>query len=571
MKINAMKLNDIKPKYHSIDQDYNIHTYVDYVNGVLDNSIVSCEYIKLACQRMKDWFDRDDIYFDVEDVDRRINFVWKLKHWKGQYKGNHFRLLDWQQFIIANIFGWKHKDTGFRVTNKVFVMISRKNGKTALCAAIALAAMIGDKEFGQEIDLVASNRAQAGIAFEMLQNYCDSLDPQEKVFKQYRSEVRIPMIKSKIQVFSSESMGLDGYDSSIVIFDEFHAQKDWSLYNVMKSSQGSRQQPLMMILTTAGFLLGETYPCYSTWETCLSILRGDKKDDSMFSAIYQLDKNDDWQDESVWTKCSPSLNQTVQMSFMRDEVTAAKNNTSLQTGVLTKTFNQWCSSENVWLQYDLLKKNMKPLSLEDLAALPNVSYSYIGVDLSAISDLTSLSLLVVSDDKYYFKSFAFIPEDSLTDKANGQRYKNWNSSDYIIVTPGNVQDYDYILGLIQQIDKILPIAGIYYDTWNAIQFAVNAEALGLPMFPYSQALGNFNRPTKQFELLLKQGKVVMDYNPVVLWCFANSTLKEDFNDNVKPIKADKKTGKIDCVISMLEALGGYFLDCGLPDADLTSV
>lgn len=559
-----------EPRYHDIDTDYNIHGYIDYMNGVLDGSILANEYIRLACKRMKDWFSRDDIYFDQEDVDNRINFIWKLKHWKGHHAGTHFKLLNWQQFVIANVFGWKYKETGFRVTNKVFVMISRKNGKTALCAAIALAAMIGDKQPGQEVDIVANNSKQAGIAFEMVQKYCHSLDPKEKVFKQYRSEIRVPVISSKVQVFSSESMGLDGYDSSVVIFDEFHAQKDWNLYNVMKSSQGARQQPLMMVLTTAGFLIGETYPCYSTWETCIDILRGEKTDDTMFSAIYQLDPSDDWKDEDVWEKCSPSLHQTVQIKFMQDEANAAMNNSSLETGVKTKTFNIWCQSENVWLQYDLLKSHMTQLSLEDLSKLPEVSYAYLGVDLSAVSDLTSLSLMVESEGKFYFKSWSFIPEDCLLSGQNAQRYREWKNNGYIDVTPGNVQDYDYILNRIREIDNIIPIAGIFYDSWNAIQFAVNATNEGLPMNPYSQALGNFNRPTKMMELLLKSDKVVIDYNPCTLWCFANATLKSDFNDNVKPIKADTHNGKIDIVISMLEALGGYYLDNNY-SGDLTAM
>lgn len=560
----------IAPKYHEIDTDYNIRGYIEYMNGVLDGSITSNEYIKLACKRMRSWFERDDIYFDVDDVDARINFIWKLKHTTGQHHGRHFKLLPWQQFVVSNIFGWKRKDNGLRVIHNVFIMISRKNGKTALAAAIALCAMICDKEFDSEIDMIANNARQAAIAFDHTKNFCESIDPRQKVFKKYRSEIRVPPLKSKIQVLSSDSMGLDGYSSSVVIFDELHAQKDWNLYNVMKSSQGARQNPLMITLTTAGFLIGNSYPCYSMWENCIAILRGEKQDDTQFSAIYQLDDGDNWENEDVWPKCSPSLDQTVFRSFMRDELVAARNNTSLETGVRTKTFNQWCQSENVWLQYDLLKEHMKPLSLEEMANLPNVSYAYIGVDLSAVSDLTALTLMVESNDVFYFKSWAFVPEDCLSTSVNGTRYRDWKNNKFIEVTEGNVQDYDYILNMIKQIDRIIPIAGIYYDTWNAVQFAVNATNLGLPMYPYSQSLGNFNRPTKQFELLLKSNHIVMDYNPMVLWCFASATLKRDFNDNCKPIKADQHNGKIDCCIAMLEALGGYYLDNNY-GADLTAL
>ena len=565
-----MKFIELTPKYHEKDTEYNIHGYVDYVKGVLDGSIVACEYIKLACQRTIDFDNRDDMYFDEEDVTRRINFIWKMRHSTGEHNKQHFKLLPWQLWLVSQIFGWKWKDTGYRVTRKVFLMISRKNGKTAICSALSLAAMVGDAQSGQEIDIIANNSKQAGICFDQIKNYAESVDPLRKIFQTYRSEIRVPYFKSKIQVLSSESMGLDGWNSSVVIFDEFHAQKNWDLYNVMKSSQAAREQPLMIVLTTAGFLIGEAYPCYSTWETCIDILRKDKQDDAYFSAIYQLDEGDDWQDEECWIKCSPSLDQTVFRQFMREELTAAKNNVSLENGIRTKTLNEWRQSENVWLPYDLLKSNMQPMTVEEMSNLPNVSYAYIGVDLSAVSDLTALSLMVESEGKFYFKSWAFVPEDCLLSGQNAMRYRDWKKMGYIDVTDGNVQDYDYILSKIREIDSVIPIAGVYYDQWNAVQFAVNATNIGLPMYPYSQALGNFNRPTKMFELLLKKGDIVMDYNTMVLWCFANSTLKYDFNDNCKPIKADTKNGKIDTVIAMLQALGGYYLDNNFTQ-DLTAV
>ena len=565
-----MKFIELTPKYHEKDHKYNIHGYVDYVKGVLDGSIVACEYIKLACQRTIDFDNRDDMYFDEEDVTRRINFIWKMRHSTGEHNRQHFKLLPWQLWLISQIFGWKWKDTGYRVTRKVFLMISRKNGKTAICSALSLAAMVGDAQSGQEIDIIANNSKQAGICFDQIKNYAESVDPLRKIFQTYRSEIRVPYFKSKIQVLSSESMGLDGWNSSVVIFDEFHAQKNWDLYNVMKSSQAAREQPLMIVLTTAGFLIGEAYPCYSTWETCIDILRKDKQDDAYFSAIYQLDEGDDWQDEECWIKCSPSLDQTVFRQFMREELTAAKNNVSLENGIRTKTLNEWRQSENVWLPYDLLKSNMQPMTVEEMSNLTNVSYAYIGVDLSAVSDLTALSLMVESEGKFYFKSWAFVPEDCLLSGQNAMRYRDWQKMGYIDVTDGNVQDYDYILSKIREIDSVIPIAGVYYDQWNAVQFAVNATNIGLPMYPYSQALGNFNRPTKMLELLLKKGDIVMDYNTMVLWCFANSTLKYDFNDNCKPIKADTKNGKIDTVIAMLQALGGYYLDNNFTQ-DLTAV
>lgn len=554
-----MKFIDITPKYHEIDTDYNIRGYVDYVFGVLNGSIVANEYIKLACQRVIDFDNRDDMYFDVDDVDSRINFIYKLKHTQAPWTGKNFELLPWQQFCIANIYGWKWKDCGLRVTKNVFIMISRKNGKSSLAAALTLCNTVCDKEMGAQVNLVANSAKQAHVCFDYISDYAESVDPRKKVFQTYRSEIRVPILKSKIQVLCADDSKNDGYNSSMVIFDELHAAKTWQLYDVMKTSQGSRLQPLMVTITTAGFLVGESYPCYSIWKSCIGILKGELRDDSQFSAIYQLDECDDWEDENVWLKCCPSLNESVFIREVRDNLLSALNNRSREVPVRTKIFNQWCQSAETWLPYDLVEQNMTPMSLEDMANLPNITYACIGLDLAAVLDLTAITLMVVSGEKFYFKSWVFIPEESLTQGSNEHRFKKWGIDSYLNIMQGDIVNQDEILNTIMNIDQTIQINDIFYDTWNAWEFIRKTRDSGLPMCPYSQSLGNFNGPTKQFELLLREGRAVLDYNPVVLWCFSQVVLKFDHNENCKPIKADKRHSKIDPVITILQSLGGYWI------------
>ena len=148
----------------------------------------------------------------------------------------------------------------------------------------------------------------------------------------------IPQSKSKIQVLSTDTAGLDGYNCSCGIIDEFHAAKNWDLYNVLVSSQGMREQPLMIVITTAGFLLAP-YPCYTMRQTCIDILEGNKTDDSQFAAIYELDPEDDWKEEENWIKAAPSLGQTVFPEYLKEQVQSAINNPALEVGVKTKNFN----------------------------------------------------------------------------------------------------------------------------------------------------------------------------------------------------------------------------------------
>ena len=537
-----------------------LYTYDLYPEDILSGKIPSCEAIRLACQRYKEFKLRDDMYFDHEDVQQKIKVVSKLKHSVGAHNGKPFILLPWQQWCIANIFGFKWKSTGLRVTKNVFIMISRKSGKTAFASAISILCAIADNEPGAEIDLVANSRQQAKIAFSHTSNFCESVDPKKKIFKRYRDTVIIPKTKSTIQVLSSDAMGNDGYNASCFVLDEFHAAKNWDLYNVLKSSQGMREQPLAIIITTAGFLLN-SYPCFDERETCMDILRGLKKDDTQFSAIYELDPDDDWKDESVWIKCSPSLGQTVKMDYLREQVNAVVNNPSKEVGVKTKNFNMFCQSKDVWLQDKYLKDVWAKVDLEDFRD----EECYVGVDLSSVSDLTDTAVLFppnpdrkVYPDKYVFKNFIYIPDENIEESVNVDLYKLWKRQGHLIVTSGNVVDYDFILADQLKLYQTTYINGIFYDSWNASSWAVDATAEGLPLYPYSQATGNFNRPTKTFEMLVRQGKVVIDFNPCVRWCFNNVELKRDQNENVKPIKAGNTLSKkIDPVIAMLEALGGY--------------
>jgi phage terminase large subunit-like protein len=553
------------------------YTYQQYADNVLCGKIKACEAIQLACKRYKEWFDREDIYFDKEDVEQKIRVVSRLRHYTGKHNGKHFILLPWQQFAVANIFGWKYKDSGLRVTRNVFIMVSRKAGKTAFASALAILCAIADNENGAEIELVANSRQQAKIAFDITSNFCGSVDVhRNKIFKRYRDSIIIDKTKSKIQVLSSDAMGNDGYNSSCFVLDEFHAAKNWDMFNVLKSSQGMRTQPLAIIITTAGFLLNG-YPCYEHRQNCIDILKGNKTDDSQFSAIYELDDGDNWEDESNWEKCAPSLGQTVSYEYLREQVLQAKNNPAIETGVKTKNFNMFCQTKNVWIPDTYLKDAFAKINIEDFKD----EDCYIGVDLSAVSDLTCTSVMfppneerTLYPDKYVFKNLIYVPDSALDESINADLYKLWKRQGYIICTNGNVVDYDYILkDQLEVYDKTYVLA-VGYDSWNATQWAINATSEGLPLYPYSQAIGNFNRPTKTFEMLLRQGSVVMDYNPCVRWSFNNVELKWDYNSNCKPSKnGEDKSKKIDPIIAMLQALGTYLnkTSKGQSDGEVLSV
>lgn len=524
--------------------------YYHYVEDVLNGKIVVGELIKLACQRFKDDLQREDIYFKESVVDKAINFIGTFKHFMGKSSGKPFKLENWQQFIIANIVGWYWKENHTRRFTSSYIEVSRKNGKTALAAALCLYYLIADGEDGAEVDLAANSKEQAKIAFEFCSNFSKQLDPKGKYLKPYRDNVQFALNNSKLKVFSADDSKLDGFNASFGLIDEYHAAKNSKVRDVIKSSMGMRNNPHLCTITTAGF--DKTLPCYKLRSTSIEILNKLKTDDSMFIAIYSLDDKDDWTDKDNWVKCTPNLNVTVTSKYIKEQVQSAINNPSEEVGVKTKTLNLWCDVADVWLPESYIVKSSKDIHLEDFRDCE----CYIGVDLSATSDLTAVSYLIEKDNIYYFKTDYYLPESALRDKPDRETYKLWKQQGLITITTGNVTDYDYITNDIVAASNILNIQKIGYDKWNATQWAIHATEIGLPLEEYPQTMGNFNRPTKELERLILSGNTVIDNNEITRWCFRNVELKSDYNGNVKPNKGIKAK-KIDGVIAIIQALGMY--------------
>ena len=520
--------------------------YLEYAEAVVLGEIVACKYVKQACQRYLDFFQKYE--FRKDKVEKVVNFISHLKHYTGKHNGKPFILQPYQLWIVASIFGFYHKGTDKRVCNYVYIELARKSGKTALMAAICLYMLVADGENGSEVELVANSAKQAKIAFDMCSKFLGSVDKKDKYFKRYRDSIKFDKMSSILQVLSSDASGNDGYNSYCFLLDECHEQPDSRLYDVMCSSQGMRVNPLAMIITTAGF--NKFGFCYSYRNTCLNVLSGVAEDDTLFSAIYTLDDEDDWTNPEVWVKANPSLGVTVSKDYLEKQVQKAKINTGLEVGVRTKNFNQWVSSMDIWINNDLLLESSKPI---DLSSFSDCT-CFVGIDLASVSDLTAFSVMIQKEDVYYFKTFYYLPQTALDGNSNSELYKEWNRKGYITITPGNVTDYDYVLKDLMKVASIVPIEKIAYDSYNATQFAINATEQGLPLVPFSQALWSFNRPTKDFERLIKSKKVVIDNNEITRYCFANVSLKWDHNDNCKPIKQEAMQ-KIDGVISILEALG----------------
>ena len=203
----------------------------------------------------------------------------------------------------------------------------------------------------------------------------------------------------------------------------------------------------------------------------------------------------------------------------------------------------WCSGETSWIDGQTILRSSEDFDLEDLMVdgkMPRDVYCYAGLDLAADSDFTSLSLCIPRKDKLYFKTFLFVPSESLKTSQIKHLYEKWRRQGDIIICEGNVQDYDIILNKLLEIRKLMPIIKVAYDKWNSTALVINAEYNGLPMESFYQGAGHYNKPLKEMYRLFAIDKVRIDNNEAVRWCFDNVAIKEDNHENKMPIKKGKK-------------------------------
>lgn len=528
-------------------------TYMQYAVDVLDGKIVAGHLIRKAAERFLDLMEDDRYEFREDAVDRVILFISHIHHYKGRHAGKPFILLPWQEFIIANIYGFYICEDGTRLVKSVYIEMARKQGKSALAAALCLYHLIGDGESGAEIYLAANSKDQVKLSsWPLCSNFAKGLDPKSKYLTVFRDMVKFDRVQSWLKVLAADSTKLDGPDPSMFLLDEYHAAKNSGMKDILQSGQGTRENPMGIIITTAGF--DKLGPCYKYRSMCIEVLEGLKEDDSLFVAIYALDPDDDWKDERNWPKSNPNLGVTVKLSYVRTQVQKAINTPSDEVGVRTKTINQWCDSSDVWIPDHYVLAASKSLNLANYAGCD----CYAGVDLSSTSDLTCLALMLLKDGRYTFFVRYYLPEAALYEKRYSILYGEWRRQGHITITPGNVVDYDYILNDLLDLTADVRLISVAYDSWNATQFTINAQDRGLPMAEFSQALGNFNRPTKEFERLMLGGIVDIDNNEATRFCFKNVVMARDRNGNTKPSKQfeDKK---IDGVIAILQALGACLL------------
>ena len=544
-----------------------LHPAEQYAEDVRSGKIVACHWVKMAVERY--YRDLDNAIekgwvFSRQAAERAINFCHKLKHVKGsQWAGKHIQLEPWQQFIIWNLFGFLMADTGYRRFREAYVSVAKKNGKTTLAAPLSLYMGIADKEMGAEVYYVAAVRYQARICFDMAKLMVQRSDLAQMCVTT-RDAISYERMGATFQPLSTEGQNTDGKSSHFVVLDEYHAHPTDEAYDLMQNSLVARAQGMLFVITTAGRRLA--YPCHAYEQTMRKVLDGAIEADRNFAIIYTLDDVSEVHDSANWVKANPCLGTTLEESILREQYKQMINDPRKESNILTKHFNMWVDAPEVWIPdatWSGIKSVVPADSLEGCSCIG-------ALDLAAVNDYCAFSLMFQERGRYQFLWRFYIPEDKYTQRYESHRenasIEAWVRNGYVMVTPGNAVDYDYIIADIANLSEKYDIKVIAYDPWNSSSIVPRLVEMGAHMEPFTQTIGNFALPTKEFERIVALGIVDHYDNPVARWMLSNVVVKEDVNGNKRPDKS-KSADKIDGIVAAIMALGQSLSD----KADNTSV
>lgn len=545
-----------------------IHEAEQYALDVVNDVIPACKYTRLACERYfndKETAIEHGWYFDTKAATRVINFFERvLKHYQGKWAGKPFILLGWQKFILWNIYGWK-KANGTRRITEVAVFVPRKNGKTELAAGCGLYGMGFDGEKAAEVYSTATDKDQAKIAFEKGKQMVIQSEVLTEHLEVLANAIVGKSMASTFKPWSSDTSKKDGYNPSMAIVDEFHEHRDSKMIDVINSGIGARENPIVFIVTTAGFNTQSV--CYKYQIVCQEILEGKKQQDNLFTIIYTADKDDDWEDENTWIKANPSWFEIDTMQNQMHQAYKKAKNSGDTVNFKTKHLNIWTQSAEEWIDSKLWKTAAQEYDVESMKG----QQCYAGLDLSDTLDVTSLCLFFPETMRYLW--WFWIPEEKLNDHRKNDRvdYGRWADEGWIIVTPGNVIDYDSIRrtitgfyiedGIVKHDDScivdVFQLESIGYDPWNSRQLAIRlGNDDGLTMNIYRQGYQTMSFPTKEFKTKFVGGETHHNDNPVMNWMIGNAVPRRDPNGNIMLDKSKSKN-KIDGPVAGVIALAEY--------------
>jgi len=486
-----------------------------------------------------------------------VDFIQQLKHTKGKWAGKPFILFDWQDELIRKIFGTINEN-GHRIIRKCYVEIPKKNGKSELAATIALYLLFADREPGAEVYSAASDREQAAIVFDVaaqMVRYNKTLDDNCRIIDS-RKRIVVPSTNSFYHVLSADVPNKHGFNTHGVIFDELHTQAKRDLWDVLTEGSGdARVQQLIFAITTAGY--DRESICWEIHQYAEKVRKEIIDDPHFYSVVYGLPESENWESEENWYKVNPSMDKIIDIEKVRTAYREAKEIPAKQNTFRRLRLNQWTQQSTRWIDLALWDRVKDEVNEENLIG----KICYGGLDLSAVSDITAWVMIFPygdSDDIDVLARF-WCPEERLYETSNKyqNQYRTWKQEGYLLTTPGNAIDYNFVKKQILEdakkfnlqsmnIDRLFQGYQLAMELEDELSGVTNVAVMGMGFISMAT-------PVKDFESKVLKGKIHHGNNPVLRWMMDNIVVKMDEAGNYKPDKRNSQ-GKIDGIVALIMAL-----------------
>lgn len=493
-----------------------------------------------------------------------------LVHTKGRWAQQPFVLTSWQRDdIVVPLFGtvvWDEEALCYRRQYRVaWLELARKNGKSELLAALALILLVADDEQAAEVYGCADDRDQARKVFDVAARMVELSPVLRARLKINRHTKRIvdERTASYYEVVASDAEGNLGHNPHGIIFDEVLTQPNGDLWNAMRTGMGARLQPLMVAATTAGSDLGSF--CKVEHDYCVRVLDDPSVDPTRFVYLRNTPMDADPWDETQWAWANPALPRYpgdpeafLSLQALRDEANEARQNPTKENTFRQFRLNQWVQQSTRWMPMHLW--DQLPGTAEQP---PDGAYCWGGLDLSAVSDLTSLCWLFHdgSEDgavRYLWRHW--LPEDMLAplDDMTGGQASSWARDGWLTLTEGNVVDYDQVHAAIALDAERWAVQALGIDRWNSTATTnwLQANLKRLRVETVAQGYRGMSGPLKQQMRLVQRGLLDHGDDPLARWCYSSVEVRQDDAENIRPVKPDRQRdrSRIDAVVSAAMAL-----------------
>jgi phage terminase large subunit-like protein len=423
-----------------------------------------------------------------------------------------------------------------------------------MAAGLALKLFIGEIEPGAEIVSVASTRDQARLVWDWAKGMirtCPELADRVRIYQ--HSIVLNDDPLSCYKPVAAEAGTMHGANLHGAIIDELHTLPNRELVDVIETSTGARRQPLIVMITTAGW--DRNSICYDKWQYAKRVCTGDVPDAEFLPAIWETDRDEDWTDEAVWRKANPNLGVSIKLDYLRAECEKAKKSPAYENTFRQLHCQQWTEQAVRFYPMADWDKCGPRRELDELEG----QTCYAGLDLAERRDLAGLTLVFPDDDGAFdVYCWAWIPMDTAREheKTDHVPYRQWEKQGLIELTPGDVIDHRYIAECVIGLCKRFEVAELAYDPSKAAQLITPLEQdHGIVCVKIPQIFNHLSEPMNVSLTLTRTGKLHHGNNPLLRWQAGNVAVQTSkFNpDMVRPYKA-KSTGRIDNIVGLIMAL-----------------